>query len=121
MRSRLDLLDQLDIVHADVVAALERARAAGEGAFLLRMTGALSEYWRARGRLAEGRIWLDVALRLGPPAETAERARALHGAGMLANWQSDFGRGRGLLEEALAIRLRIGALADAAPRSTSSA
>jgi predicted ATPase len=114
VRSRLDLLDQLDIVHADVIAALERARAAGEGAFLLRMTGALSEYWRARGRLAEGRIWLDVALRLGPPAETAERARALHGAGMLANWQSDFGRGRGLLEEALAIRLRIGALADAA-------
>jgi len=114
IRSRLDLLEQLDIVHTDVLAALERARAAGEGAFLLRLTGALSEYWRARGRLAEGRIWLDVALRLGPRDETAERARALHGAGMLANWQSDFGRGRGLLEEALAIRLRIGALADAA-------
>jgi len=114
VRSRLDLLEQLDIVHADVLAALERARAAGEGVFLLRMTGALSEYWRSRGRLAEGRIWLDVALRVGPATETAERARALHGAGMLANWQSDFGRGRGLLEEALAIRLRIDALADAA-------
>jgi predicted ATPase len=113
-RSRLDLLDQLDIVHGDLVAALDRARAAGEGAFLLRMTGALSEYWRARGHLAQGRVWLETALRLGPIAPTADRARALHGAGMLANWQSDFPRARTLLEEALAIRLEIGHLAEAA-------
>jgi predicted ATPase/Tfp pilus assembly protein PilF len=114
VRSRLDLLDQLDIVHADVIASLERARASGEGDFLIRMTGALSEYWRARGRLSEGRVWLDAALRLGSLDPTAERARALHGAGMLANWQSDFERGRRLLDEALAIRLQIGAEADAA-------
>jgi predicted ATPase len=114
VRSRRDLLDQLDVVHADLVAALDRGRAAREGRFLLRMTGALAEYWRARGRLAEGRIWLDTALRLGPPDRTAERARALHGAGMLANWQSDFGRARTVLEDALAIRLELGERAEAA-------
>jgi predicted ATPase/Tfp pilus assembly protein PilF len=114
VRARLDLLDQLDIVHADLVAVLDQARGAGEGAFLLRMAGALSEYWRTRGHLAEGRVWLDTALRLGPSEPTAERARALHGAGMLANWQSDFHRARAVLEEALAIRLAIGELAEAA-------
>ncbi|HEV7809997.1 MAG TPA: tetratricopeptide repeat protein [Candidatus Limnocylindrales bacterium] len=112
--SRRDLLDQLDIVHDDLVAVLDRARAAGQGAFMLRMAGALAEYWRARGRLAEGRLWLDTALRVGAPDRTAERARALHGAGMLANWQSDFGRARAELEEALAIRLELGREADAA-------
>jgi predicted ATPase/Tfp pilus assembly protein PilF len=114
VRSREDLLDQLDIVHDDVVAALDRARAAREGRFLLRLTGAMAEYWRARGRLAEGRIWLDAALRIGSAEPTSERARALHGAGMLANWQSDFGRARTMLEEALAIRLSLDELAEAA-------
>jgi predicted ATPase/Tfp pilus assembly protein PilF len=114
VKARLDLLDQLDIVHVDLVAALDRARAAGEGAFLLRLAGALSEYWRTRGRLAEGRVWLETALRLGPTEPTAERARALHGAGMLANWQSDFHRARAVLEEALAIRLALGRMAEAA-------
>ncbi len=112
--SRRDLLDQLDIVHDDLVAVLDRARAAGQGAFMLRMAGALAEYWRARGRLAEGRLWLDMALRIGPQDRTPERARALHGAGMLANWQSDFGRARAELEEALAIRLELGREAEAA-------
>ncbi len=114
VRARVDLLDQLDIVHDDVVAALDRARAAGEGTFLLRLAGALSEYWRTRGRLAEGRVWLDTALRLGPTARTAERARALHGAGMLANWQSDFRKAGAVLEEALSIRLELGLLPEAA-------
>jgi predicted ATPase/Tfp pilus assembly protein PilF len=114
IRSREDLLDQLDIVHDDVLAAMDRARAAREGRFLLKLTGAMAEYWRARGRLAEGRIWLDAALRIGPTEPTSERARALHGAGMLANWQSDFGRARTMLGEALAIRLSIGERAEAA-------
>jgi predicted ATPase/Tfp pilus assembly protein PilF len=114
VRTRRDLLDQLDTVHDDVMAALARARAVGEGRFLLRMTAALAEYWRARGRLAEGRIWLDAALRMGPPDPSPERARALHGAGVLANWQSDFGRARAILEGALEMRLALGLRSDAA-------
>jgi predicted ATPase/Tfp pilus assembly protein PilF len=113
-RSRADLLIQLDIVHDDLLAALDRARAAGEGSFLLKMTGALAEYWRSRGRLAEGRVRLDAALRLGPTTPTVERARALHGAGMLASAQSDYARARPLFEEALRIRLDLGELEDAA-------
>jgi predicted ATPase len=113
-RSRLDLLTQLDIVHDDLLAALDRARVAGEGSFLLKMTGALAEYWRSRGRLAEGRVRIDAALRLGPAARTSERARALHGAGILATAQSDYVRARPAFEEALAIRLELGELDEAA-------
>ncbi len=114
VRSRVDLLEQLDIVHDDLVAALDRARVAGEGTFLIRLSGALAEYWRTRGRLAEGRMRLDAALRLGPADPSPERARALHGAGTLASGQSDYGRARVLLEEALAIRLQLGRLDEAA-------
>ncbi|HEY8439629.1 MAG TPA: tetratricopeptide repeat protein, partial [Candidatus Limnocylindrales bacterium] len=114
VRVRVDLLDQLDTVHDDILAALSRARAAGEGTFLLRMTGALAEYWRARSRLSEGRVWLDTAIRMGPPQPTPERARALHGAGVLANWQSDFARAKARLSEALEIRLALGLRAEAA-------
>ena len=113
-RSRLDLLTQLDIVHDDLLAALDRARVAGEGSFLLKMTGALAEYWRSRGRLAEGRVRIDAALRLGPTTRTSERARALHGAGILASAQSDYVRARPSFEEALAIRLELGELEEAA-------
>ena len=112
--SRLDILQQLDVVHDDLLTALDRARSAGEGAFLLRMTGALAEYWRSRGRLAEGRMRLDAALRIGPPDRTADRARALHGAGVLASSQSDYGRATTLFDEALAIRLELGRLDEAA-------
>jgi tetratricopeptide (TPR) repeat protein len=114
VRSRKDLLDQLDIVYDDLVAALDRARAAREGTYLLALTGALAEYWRSRGRLAEGRMRLDAALRLGPPGATADRGRALHGAGMLASSQSDYRRARTLFEEALEIRLGLGRLEEAA-------
>jgi predicted ATPase len=113
-RPRIDLLDQLDIVHDDIAAALDRARVAGEGEFLLKMTGAMSEYWRSRGRFAEGRMRLDTALRLGPTKATPERARALHGAGVLAHGQSDHARAKVLFEEALATRLELGLLAEAA-------
>ena len=114
IRPRRDLLDQLDTVHDDLIAALERARAAGESTYLIRMTGTLAEYWRSRGRLVEGRLWLDAALRTAPAVHTSERARALHGAGLLAKAQSDFRRAQAMLEEALAIRLEVGDEADAA-------
>ena len=113
-KTDLALLRRLDAVHDELLAALDRSHAAGATDFLLRLSGALAEYWRARGRLTEGRLWLEAALRTAPRRDSAERARALHGAGMLANWQSDFPRAKVLLEEALGVRMRLGQLAEAA-------
>jgi predicted ATPase len=113
-RSSPEALGRIDAVHCDLLAVLDGARADGNAAFVVRLAGALAEYWRARGLLTEGRLWLDAALRASPGVESSHRARALHGAGMLANWQSDFGRARQLLEEALALRLKLGQRLEAA-------
>jgi predicted ATPase/DNA-binding CsgD family transcriptional regulator/transcriptional regulator with XRE-family HTH domain len=70
----------------------------------LRAMGWLFGYWRARGRVSEGRRWLEMAL-AKPGASDEARAGALNGAGALAAEQSDFARAYALHEEGLAIAL----------------
>jgi predicted ATPase len=111
---RASELAELDAIHDDVLAILDRARADGNAAFVVRLAGALTDYWRVRGRLTEGRLWLDAGLRMRPAEETAYRARALHGAGALASLQGDFDRARVRLDEAFRLRVRLGLRAEAA-------
>ena len=111
---RPETLAELDAVHDDLLAILARARVDGNAAFVIRLAGAMAEYWRHRGRLTEGRLWLDAALRMRPPEETTYRARALHGAGVLASLQGDFDRARLHLDEAFRLRVRLGLRAEAA-------
>ena len=59
-------------------------------------------------------MWLDAALRMQPAVETAFRARALHGAGVLAMLQGDFDRARERLDEAFRLRVRLGLDVEAA-------
>jgi len=74
-----------------------------EGELAMRLSGALWWFWNIRGYWSEGERWLEAVLGL-PQAQgrTARRAKALHGAGMLAN-----GLGhpiaRSLFEESVAI------------------
>jgi len=111
---RPETLAELDAAHDDLLAVLDRARVDGNAPFVVRLAGAMAEYWRHRGRLTEGRMWLDAALRMRPAEETAHRARALHGAGSLASLQGDFDRARLRLDEAFRLRVRLGLQADAA-------
>jgi hypothetical protein len=68
----------------------------------LRLAGALHWFWRMRGHMAEGRMWLDELLaRACEHSSTTERkeveiaapvrAKALTGAGWLALDQGDYG------------------------------
>jgi predicted ATPase/class 3 adenylate cyclase len=50
----------------------------------LRLGGALWRVWWTQGYLAEGRRWLEAALALAPEQPSPARARALHGAGLIA-------------------------------------
>jgi predicted ATPase len=111
---RPESLAELDAVHDDLLTVLDRARADGNAVFVVRLAGAMVEYWRHRGRLTEGRMWLDAALRMRPAEESAHRARALHGAGSLAMLQGDFDRARERLDEAFRLRVRLGLSAEAA-------
>ncbi len=73
----------------------------------LRLAAALLPSWHHRGYLAEGRLWLDRALRAVPEA-TPTRAAALAGAGQLAMSQGDTGAAERLLEESLALAREVG-------------
>jgi predicted ATPase len=94
-------LDQLGLDHDNLRAALAWA-VDHDAAGALRLGGALSEFWHMRGHLTEGRQWLERVLTVAdaqangnaeisgsadsaPPI--AARAKALHGAGMLAHAQ----------------------------------
>jgi tetratricopeptide (TPR) repeat protein len=107
-------LAELDAVHEDLLAVLARARTDGNGPFVVRLAGAMAEYWRVRGLITEGRLWLDAALRMPRPEESAHRARALHGAGVLDSIQGDFERACERLEEAFRLRVRLDLRGEAA-------
>ena len=68
----------------------------------LRLAGALWRFWYTRGWAGEGRRWLADLLAASAD-RTLERARALYGAGVLANSQSDYAAAAPLLDESLQI------------------
>ena len=82
----------------------------------LRLAAALYGFWSMRGHLSEGRRWLDLALaRTGTSGEealrgeaSAVRARALGGAGGLAQSQGDYAGARTFYEESLILFRQLG-------------
>jgi predicted ATPase/DNA-binding SARP family transcriptional activator len=97
-------LDRLERAHHNLRAALSWARETGATETGLRLGGALWRFWRVRGYLSEGRKWLVEVLELAPASKsTPARARALHGAGVLACLQGDYQSARSLLVQSLAM------------------
>jgi predicted ATPase/DNA-binding SARP family transcriptional activator/class 3 adenylate cyclase len=99
-------LERLEADHDNFRTALERSgQHEPEGA--LRLAGALWHFWMVRGYLGEERERLGAALQAAEGHEelrrSVTRARALDGAGVLANLQGDYTEARPLLEESLAI------------------
>jgi len=92
---------RLEQEHENFRAALRWARGRGDGERLLRLAGALADFWFVRGYLQEGRRWLEEALALNPDTVEPFRARALAGAGRLAALQGDGTSARALLRESL--------------------
>ncbi len=82
-------LDRLEIEHDNLRAVLTWACRRPDPEIAVRLTGALPEFWRVRGHLAEGRAWLERALSLADRTPAGLQARALHGAGALARAQGD--------------------------------
>jgi non-specific serine/threonine protein kinase len=101
-----DWLARLESEHDNLRVALAYSLAqpaqAQQG---LALAGALWRFWFLRGHLGEGRRWLEDALAQTPEEgdAAAVRARALHGAGVLAMLQDDNARASGMLEASLAL------------------
>ena len=97
-------LDELELEHDNLRAALRRAVDRGDEQVGLRLVGALWRFWHFHGHLAEGRRWAEEVLAMPASApRTPDRAKALIALGGLAYWQEDLPAMRRAYEEALAI------------------
>lgn len=101
-------LDRLETEHDNLRAVLDWShtdeQSAGVG---LRLTGALERFWVVRGYFAEGRARLEAALS-DSTSESPARAKALHGAGVLAGHQGDYNQAEARSREAAALWRKVG-------------
>jgi predicted ATPase/DNA-binding SARP family transcriptional activator/Tfp pilus assembly protein PilF len=93
----------------DNLWAVERwAAGRGDAETVVRLGAALWPFWLARGDAAEARDRLDAILPLARRvAPTPALARALHGAGLLAEVLGEYATCRSLLEEGVAVARRL--------------
>lgn len=96
-------LGRLEREQDNLRAALDWSLRSGAAATALPLAGALWRFWLARGRLQEGRHWLETALAQGADAPADARGKALLGAGVLACAHNDYQRATELYEEGLAV------------------
>jgi DNA-binding CsgD family transcriptional regulator/tetratricopeptide (TPR) repeat protein len=91
-------------------AALTRLDHVGDGEGLVRLTGSLWWMWHMQSQRHEARRWLERALDVACNLEVPSlvRARALHGAGVLARNQGDYARAFALASECLERSLQVG-------------
>src|SRR5262249_8926176 len=102
-------LRRLEMEHDKLRAALAWREAEGQGKEgRLRLGGALYPFWDMRGNYNEGRAYLRRALEREEAPVTVARAKALNGAGYLANRQGDYASARAFSEESLAIQRALG-------------
>jgi predicted ATPase/DNA-binding CsgD family transcriptional regulator len=107
-------LVQLEAEHDNLRAALSWALEGGESELVLRLSGALGDFWYLRGWVKEARSWLEAALEQGTELTTATRAKALVRAGTIAWEERDLKRAGALSEEGLALSRELGDKAGAA-------
>ncbi|MGD9527768.1 ATP-binding protein [Pseudonocardia sp.] len=88
---QLDWIERLERDQPNLREALEYGMARHEPGSdaVVRLAAALYPFWLSRGRLGEGRRWLDRALDAEPGTSTALRARALYRTCALAGLQGD--------------------------------
>ena len=98
---RASTLQRLEQEEGNLLSALEWARR-GRSDLGLRLCAVLAGFWELRGRVNDGRAWLEEVLEIDTP-DRRLRATALSRAARLAWRQQDHERARTLLQESLAI------------------
>ena len=98
-------LDLLEADHDNLLVALASGRdGAADGD--VRLASALCQFWLVRGRLSEGREWLEDALaRYSSP--DLVRAKTLWALGYLACFAGDYDRANDVADEAYALARRL--------------
>jgi predicted ATPase/DNA-binding CsgD family transcriptional regulator len=78
-----DRLWRIEAEYANFRVALDHMADADDGEGVLRLSGALAIFWHQRGKLTEGRRWLEWALDHTAEALSASRSRALAGLSLI--------------------------------------
>ena len=94
-------LDRLDELRPDLRSAVVWSLSSGKVDRALRIVGALTLFWRVRGRFTEGRDLLATALAASSGASVLLRARARWGVGFLTLMTGDWKRAISHLEQSL--------------------
>jgi predicted ATPase/DNA-binding CsgD family transcriptional regulator len=104
-REQRACLKRLGSEQENLRAALRWGCDQQEAGVVLRLAGALWQYWFLRGQWSEGRRWLEEALSLASAAEVprALRAKVLYAAARLTRHQYDFVRARALCEQSITL------------------
>lgn len=100
--------ERLDAEHANLRAAIEWALSEREGESALRMTTALTQFWRASGHFAEGYELLERALTVGGSEPASLQAKALWGLGFLGSLAGAYERALPAAEQSLALSRELG-------------
>ena len=100
-------LDRLEVEHDNIRAALDRFEVQGDTQSVLRLAGALSEFWGVRGHLTESRRRLERALE-ADDRPTAARAKALNAAADAATGVGDTKTSLRRATEGLALHRALG-------------
>ncbi len=97
------LYERLEADHANLRAALAWFAAQGDADRLLRLAAALLLFWEQRGRLGEGREWLERAVALGRETAAVSLSKGLIALGLAVHLIGDEHRALALLGEGLAL------------------
>jgi predicted ATPase/class 3 adenylate cyclase len=99
-------LDRIEAEHDNLRAAWARStEGAGELERAFQLCAAMYEFWIARGRNEEGRLWCAAALeRRKDEPKSAAYARTVHCSARLARNQGDYASAWRLVEESLSIQ-----------------
>ncbi len=100
-------LHRLEVDYPNLRVALELSLEQ-EAEAGLRLASALWRFWEVRGRLSEGRGWLEEVLKRNGATSPAFRAKALKAAGFLARYLGDYAAAQSLLEESLSTYTELG-------------
>jgi predicted ATPase/class 3 adenylate cyclase len=102
-------LDRCDREHANIRAALRWAIEVDRADRAQQAAGALWRFWQQRGHLTEAvRLFEEILAMPSGRGPTAERAKALIGAGGIAWWQQDRDAAGRFYEEAVTIERELG-------------
>jgi predicted ATPase len=93
------VVDEFDNLRAVLEWAIEE----NQPEVVLRLAGALHQFWRIRGYLSEGRYYLEKALELDTRREEPYHAKALLVLGLIATIQGDYAEAKEAEQESLRI------------------